>query len=50
MARLIGWGVAGLCTDRPDLARVVMAAAGLALPPPAEPASAAAAGQEMRGR
>jgi glycerophosphoryl diester phosphodiesterase len=35
MARLIGWGVAGLCTDRPDLARRAMAEAGLAVPPPA---------------
>jgi len=35
MARLIGWGVAGLCTDRPDLARRAMSDAGLALPPPA---------------
>jgi glycerophosphoryl diester phosphodiesterase len=33
MARLIGWGVTGLCTDRPDLAREVMQAAGLDLPP-----------------
>ncbi len=33
MARLISWGVEGLCTDRPDLARAVMAEAGLALPP-----------------
>ncbi|MGC8469852.1 MAG: glycerophosphodiester phosphodiesterase family protein [Acetobacteraceae bacterium] len=33
MARLIGWGVDGLTTDRPDLAREVMAAHGLALPP-----------------
>lgn len=32
MARLIGWGVDGLCTDRPDLARTAMAAAGVALP------------------
>jgi glycerophosphoryl diester phosphodiesterase len=32
MARLIGWGVDGLITDRPDLARPVMAQAGLALP------------------
>jgi glycerophosphoryl diester phosphodiesterase len=32
MARLIGWGVDGLCTDRPDIARLVMADAGLALP------------------
>ena len=31
MARLIGWGVAGLCTDRPDLGLRAMAAAGLAL-------------------
>jgi glycerophosphoryl diester phosphodiesterase len=33
MARLIRWGVDGLCTDRPDIARRVMAAAGLPLPP-----------------
>ena len=33
MARLIGWGVDGLTTDRPDLAREVMAARGMALPP-----------------
>ena len=33
MARLIGWGVDGLCTDRPDIARAVMQAAGLRLPP-----------------
>lgn len=32
MARLIAWGVDGLCTDRPDLARVAMHAAGLPLP------------------
>lgn len=32
MVRLIGWGVDGLITDRPDLARTVMAAAGLILP------------------
>jgi glycerophosphoryl diester phosphodiesterase len=32
MARLIGWGVDGLITDRPDRARAVMAAAGLPLP------------------
>ena len=32
MARLIAWGVDGLCTDRPDLARIAMVAAGL--PPP----------------
>ncbi len=34
MRRLIGWGVDGLITDRPDLARVVLADAGLPLPPP----------------
>ena len=34
MARMIAWGVDGLCTDRPDLARAVMAAHGLALPQP----------------
>lgn len=34
MARLIAWGVDGLITDRPDLARVALAAAGLALPVP----------------
>lgn len=33
MARLIAWGVDGLCTDRPDLARTAMQAAGLPLPP-----------------
>ena len=33
IARLIDWGVDGLCTDRPDVARAVMRAAGLALPP-----------------
>jgi glycerophosphoryl diester phosphodiesterase len=32
MARLIEWGVDGLCTDRPDLARAAMTAAGLTLP------------------
>jgi glycerophosphoryl diester phosphodiesterase len=32
MARLIRWGVDGLCTDRPDIARTVMAAQGLPLP------------------
>jgi glycerophosphoryl diester phosphodiesterase len=32
MARLIRWGVDGLCSDRPDLARAAMAAAGLAPP------------------
>ena len=33
MARLIAWGVDGLCSDRPDLARRVMASMGLPLPP-----------------
>ena len=32
MARLIAWGVDGFCTDDPDVARRVMAEAGLALP------------------
>lgn len=32
MARLIGWGIDGLITDRPDVARRAMAGAGLALP------------------
>jgi glycerophosphoryl diester phosphodiesterase len=35
MRRLIGWGIDGLITDRPDLARRVMCAAGLPLPVPA---------------
>ena len=33
MRRLIDWGVDGLITDRPDLARSVMSGAGLLLPP-----------------
>jgi glycerophosphoryl diester phosphodiesterase len=33
MSRLISWGVDGLITDRPDLARLVMSDAGLRLPP-----------------
>jgi glycerophosphoryl diester phosphodiesterase len=33
MALLVAWKVDGLITDRPDLARQVMAAAGLPLPP-----------------
>ncbi len=33
MERLIGWGIDGLITDRPDRARDVMAAAGLPRPP-----------------
>jgi glycerophosphoryl diester phosphodiesterase len=35
MERLIGWGVDGIITDRPDILRGVMAARGMALPPPA---------------
>lgn len=34
MARLIAWGVDGICTDRPDLARGVMRRLGLDLPQP----------------
>jgi glycerophosphoryl diester phosphodiesterase len=34
MARMIAWGADGLCTDRPDIARRVMAEAGLPLPTP----------------
>jgi glycerophosphoryl diester phosphodiesterase len=33
MSRLITWGVDGLITDRPDLARIAMSDAGLRLPP-----------------
>ena len=33
MAQLISWGVDGLCTDRPDLARIAMGRAGLKPPP-----------------
>ena len=33
MTRLIAWGVDGMCTDRPDLARSAMQQAGLPLPP-----------------
>jgi glycerophosphoryl diester phosphodiesterase len=32
IARLLGWGVDGLITDRPDLARRCVAEAGLVLP------------------
>jgi glycerophosphoryl diester phosphodiesterase len=41
MRRLIGWGVDGFCTDHPDLARSVLARAGLDLPAawPAPPAA-----------
>lgn len=35
MERLIGWGVDGIITDRPDLLRGVMERLGMALPPPA---------------
>ncbi|ODU54190.1 MAG: hypothetical protein ABS99_09835 [Acetobacteraceae bacterium SCN 69-10] len=34
MARLIAWGVDGICTDRPDLARQAMGEAGLPVPAP----------------
>ncbi len=33
MRRLMDWGVDGICTDRPDLAREAMRAAGLPAPP-----------------
>jgi glycerophosphoryl diester phosphodiesterase len=33
MRRLLGWGVDGLISDRPDLAREVLAQVGLRLPP-----------------
>ena len=33
MQRLIGWGVDGVCTDRPDLARAVMRRCGITPPP-----------------
>lgn len=39
MERLIGWGVDGIITDRPDILRRVMAARGMTLPP-ATPAQA----------
>ncbi len=32
MARLIGWGVDGICTDYPDIARAVMTQAGMGVP------------------
>jgi len=32
MVRLIGWGVDGLCSDRPDLVRAAIATAGRQLP------------------
>jgi glycerophosphoryl diester phosphodiesterase len=44
LARLIGWGVDGVCTDRPDLARVAMARAGLPLPVGAGPGGCGGAG------
>ena len=37
MRRLLRWGVDGLITDRPDLARNVLTEAGLPLPPPRPP-------------
>lgn len=37
MERLLDWGVDGLITDRPDLARTVMQRRGLPLPAPAAP-------------
>jgi glycerophosphoryl diester phosphodiesterase len=39
MDRLIGLGVDGLITDRPDILRTVMAARGMALPEPTPPVS-----------
>jgi glycerophosphoryl diester phosphodiesterase len=38
MSRLLRWGVDGLVTDRPDIARAVFAAHGLRLPPRRKPA------------
>jgi glycerophosphoryl diester phosphodiesterase len=35
MERFLDWGVDGLITDRPDIARAIMAARGMDLPPPA---------------
>lgn len=37
MRRLLHWGVDGLITDRPELARGVLAEAGVPLPPPRPP-------------
>ena len=37
MRRLLHWGVDGLITDRPDLARSVLSEAGFPLPPPRAP-------------
>jgi glycerophosphoryl diester phosphodiesterase len=37
MRRLLRWGVDGLITDRPDIARSVLAEAGLPLPTPRPP-------------
>ncbi len=34
MARLVGWGVDALVTDRPDMARSVLATLGITVPPP----------------
>lgn len=33
IGRLIDWGIDGICTDRPDVARAEMAARGMVLPP-----------------
>jgi glycerophosphoryl diester phosphodiesterase len=43
MRRLIRWGIDGLITDRPDLARAVLAQEGCELPPSRR-------GQEVGGR
>jgi glycerophosphoryl diester phosphodiesterase len=40
LRRLIAWGVDGLVTDRPDLARMALAEAGHPLPPPLPPPEA----------
>ena len=37
MAELIGWGVDGFITDRPDVGRKVMSEAGLSVPPVTRP-------------
>jgi glycerophosphoryl diester phosphodiesterase len=44
LARLIDWGVDGVCTDRPDLARAAMARAGLPLPVGAGPGGCGVSG------
>jgi glycerophosphoryl diester phosphodiesterase len=40
MRRLLRWGVDGLITDLPDVARAVLAAEGVRLPPARQPATA----------